>query len=154
MGGSLRYLSGFFIDRTGWVSLGPSSDDLFIFDGAALVVPAAGEPILLIEPGHMITSTAITSEVRGGGLTGGGEDGLTPRGVAKALNELGAAGRVGVVTWDRFPAPLYLGIREQMPHTVLERSTVVEKPRLVKTDYEVERLKRRGELAISDTKRS
>ena len=85
MGGSLRYLSGFFVDRTGWVSLGPSREDLFIFDGAALVVPTAGEPILLIEPGHMITSTAITGDVRGGGLTGGGEDGLTPKGVADAL---------------------------------------------------------------------
>ena len=146
MGGSLRYLSGFFVDRTGWVSLGPSREDLFIFDGAALVVPTAGEPILLIEPGHMITSTAITSDVRGGGLTGGGEDGLTPKGVADALNELGATGRVGVETWDRFPAPLYLGIREQMPHTVLERSTVVETARLVKTHYEVERLREAGRV--------
>ena len=125
---------------------GPSREELFIFDGAAVVVPGVGEPILLIEPGHMITSTAFTRDVRGGGLTGGGEDGLTPKGVADVLSEFGATGRVGIETWDRFPAPLYLGIQQEMPHTVLETSTVVETARLVKTKYEIARMTEAGRV--------
>ena len=44
-GGSLRYLSGYFVDRTGWVSMGPHREDLFIFDAAGVVIPASGDPV-------------------------------------------------------------------------------------------------------------
>jgi Xaa-Pro aminopeptidase len=146
-GGSLRYLTGYFIDRTGWVSLGPTRDDVFIFDGAGVVVPASGDPVLLIEPGHMITATPVTADVRGGGLTGGGEDGLTPDGIASVLSGSGATGRVGIETWDRFPAPLYLGLVERLPGTTIVPSTVVETVRLVKTPYEIELMTEAGKVA-------
>jgi Xaa-Pro aminopeptidase len=146
-GGSLRYLTGYFVDRTGWVSFGPTRDDVFIFDAAAVVVPVRGDPILLIEPGHMITATAVTADIRGGGLTGGGEDGLTPRGLGRALRDVGATGRVGIETWDRFPAPLYLGTTEQLPNVEFAPSTVVETVRLVKTPYEIELMTAAGQVA-------
>jgi Xaa-Pro aminopeptidase len=146
-GGSLRYLSGYFVDRTGWVSFGPTRDEVFVFDAAAVVVPASGDPILLIEPGHMITATPETDDVRGGGLTGGGDDGLTPGGVARVLRELGATGRVGIETWDRFPARLYLGMLDELPDTAFTPSTVVETVRLVKTAYEIELITEAGRVA-------
>jgi Xaa-Pro aminopeptidase len=146
-GGSLRYVTGYFVDRTGWVSFGPTRDDIFIFDAAGVVVPASGDPVLLIEPGHMITAIPQTDDVRGGGLTGGGTEGLTPAGVAGALNELGTTGRVGIETWDRFPAPLYLGLRDLLPQTTFAPSTVVETVRLVKTPYEIELMTEAGRVA-------
>lgn len=145
--GSLRYLSGYFVDRTGWVSFGPSRDDVFIFDAAAVLVPASGDPILLIEPGHMVSVVPETEDVRGGGLTGGGDDGLTPNGVAGALREVGATGRVGIETWDRFPARLFLGMRDLLPETAFVPSTVVETVRLVKTPYELELMQAAGRVA-------
>jgi Xaa-Pro aminopeptidase len=146
-GGSLRYLTGYFVDRTGWVSFGPTRDDVFVFDAAGVVVPASGDPILLIEPGHMITATPITDDVRGGGLTGGGTEGLTPGGVAGVLKELAATGKVGIETWHRFPAPLYLGMREQLPDTTFTESTVVETVRLVKTPFEIDLMTQAGAVA-------
>jgi Xaa-Pro aminopeptidase len=146
-GGSLRYLSGYFVDRTGWVSMGPNREDIFIFDAAGVVVPASGSPILLIEPGHMVTVIPETEDVRGGGLTGGGSDGLTPDGVASVLNELGATGKVGIETWDRFPAPLFLGMKERLPQTTFTMSTVVETVRLVKTPYEIDIMRQAGLVA-------
>ena len=146
-GGSLRYLSGYFVDRTGWVSMGPHREDLFIFDAAGVVIPASGDPVLLIEPGHMVTAIPVTEDVRGGGLTGGGSDGLTPAGVASVLRELGTTGKVGIETWDRFPAPLYLGMTELLPETTFAMSTVVETVRLVKTPYEIDIMRQAGEVA-------
>ena len=108
--GSLRYLSGFSVDRTGWVSFGPHRDEVFVFDGAGVVVGATGDPILLIEPGHMVDVDIPIADWRGGGLTPGGGGGLSGPGVAQALAELGPVRRVGVEPLDRIPAPLYLGI--------------------------------------------
>src|SRR5688500_6088723 len=51
--GSYRYLSGNFLDRCGWVSQGPARNDVTIFDGAAVVVPQTGDPVLLLEPVQM-----------------------------------------------------------------------------------------------------
>jgi Xaa-Pro aminopeptidase len=147
-GGSVRYLSDYYVDRTGWVSLGPTRDDSFVFDGAGVVVPASGHPVLLIEPGHMVSVVPAIPDYRGGGLTGGGATGLTPRGVAGVLRDFGATGRVGLETWHRFPAPLYVGLKEQLPDTDFAQSMVVETVRLIKSAYEIEILREAG--AVGD----
>jgi Xaa-Pro aminopeptidase len=143
--GSYRYLSGNFLDRCGWVSQGPSRSDVTIFDGAAVVVPRTDDPVLLLEPGQMFDQPQFLADVRGGGL-GGGTAGLTPRGVFDVLQELEARDRVGIETWDRFPAPLYLGLTELMPECEFVQSTVIEELRLTKSEYELELLQEAAEI--------
>jgi Xaa-Pro aminopeptidase len=143
--GSYRYLSGNFLDRCGWVSQGPTRGDVTIFDGAAVVVPRTGDPVLLLEQGQMLDQPQFLADVRGGGL-GGGTAGLTPRGVFEVLAELDASDRVGIETWDRFPAPLYLGLTELMPECEFTQSTVIEELRLSKTPYELDLLQRAAEV--------
>ena len=143
--GSYRYLSGNFLDRCGWVSQGPGRGDVTIFDGAAVVVPRTGDTMLLLEPGQMFDQTQFLTDVRGGGL-GGGTAGLTPRGVSEVLYELEARDRVGIETWDRFPAPLYLGLSELMPECEFVQSTVIEELRLTKSQYELELLQAAAEI--------
>ena len=43
--GNLRYLSGVFPDRAGWISLTHST--VFVFEGALVLLPLEGEPTLL-----------------------------------------------------------------------------------------------------------
>jgi len=143
--GSYRYLSGNFLDRCGWVSHGPGRNDVTIFDGAAVVVPRTGDPVLLLEPGQMFDQLQFLADVRGEGL-GGGRAGLTPRGVFDVLHELEARDRVGIETWDRFPAPLYLGLNELMPECEFTQSTVIEELRLTKSQYELELLQGAAEI--------
>ena len=143
--GSYRYLSGNFLDRCGWVSQGPSRSEVTIFDGAAVVVPRTGDPVLLLEPGQMFDQPQFLADVRGGGL-GGGTAGLTPRGVFDVLHELDARDRVGIETWDRFPAPLYIGLTELMPECEFAQSTVIEELRLTKSRYELELLQAAAEI--------
>lgn len=145
--GSLRYLSGYAVDRTGWVSFGASRDEVFVFDGAGVVVGASGDPILLIEPGHMVDVDIPITDWRGGGLTPGGGGGLSGAGVAQVLAELGPVQRVGIEPFDRIPAGLYLGIQDALTGVELVPSTVVEEQRLVKSAYEVEILRKCGEVA-------
>ena len=46
--GSLRYLSGYFPDRGGWLAVfGPERSDIHIFDGATLFLPLEGEPVVV-----------------------------------------------------------------------------------------------------------
>ena len=143
--GSYRYLSGNFLDRCGWVSQGPTRNDVTIFDGAAVLVPQAGDPVLLLEPGQMFDQLQFLADVRGGGL-GGGTAGLTPRGVFEVLSEFDARDRVGIETWDRFPAPLYLGLTELMPDCEFTQSTVIEELRLTKSPFELDLLQRAAEV--------
>jgi Xaa-Pro aminopeptidase len=143
--GSYRYLSGNYLDRCGWVSQGPTRSEMTIFDGAAVVVPQLGDPVILLEPGQMFDQPQFLADVRGGGL-GGDTAGLTPQGVFDVLNELDAHERVGIETWDRFPAPLYLGIAELMPGSEFTESTVIEQLRLIKSPYELELLQQAARI--------
>jgi Xaa-Pro aminopeptidase len=143
--GSYRYLSGNFLDRCGWVSHGPTRDEVTIFDGAAVLVPQSGDPVLLLEPGQMFDQPQYLSDVRGGGL-GAGTGGLTSKGVVDVLAEFDARDRVGIETWDRFPAPLYIGLHELMPDCEFTESTVIEELRLTKSQFELELLQRAAEI--------
>jgi hypothetical protein len=106
--GSLRYLSGYFTDRAGWISLGP--DDVYLFEGAVLVVPLEDEPVLLVDPGLTLCQVPCTKEVSVGSLTSSADVGLTPSNLARTLSRFVTGGEVGIETWERFPAPLYLGL--------------------------------------------
>jgi Xaa-Pro aminopeptidase len=93
----------------------------------------------------MFDQTQYLSDVRGGGL-GGGTAGLTPRGVIEVLAEFDASDRVGIETWDRFPAPLYVGLRELMPDCEFTESTLIEELRLTKSEFELDLLQRAAEI--------
>jgi len=134
--GSLRYLSGYFPDRAGWVSLGER--DVYVFEGAMLVLPASGEPVLLVDPGLTLCQVPCTARVSVGSLASSGEEGLTAANVVDALGPLGADDRVGIEMWERFPAALYLDVREGMPGVTFEPSTIVEELRLIKSPAEIE----------------
>ena len=134
--GSLRYLSGFFPDRAGWISVGPR--DVYLFEGTVLVVPADGDPILLVEPGLTLRQVPCIERVSVGSLTSGAEVGLTVPNLVRALTDRDVAGTVGIETWERFPAPLYLGLAEAMSGVEFVHSKLVEEMRLVKSPAEIE----------------
>jgi len=138
--GSLRYLTGFFPDRAGWISLG--RDEIFLFEGAALVLPIDHEPVLLVEPGLTLAQEPCISDVRVGSFTSSSSQGLTPRNLAGVLKDASVSGTVGIETWEKFPVPLWLELTRQFPGVRFEHSVIVEELRLVKSAYEIEILKR------------
>src|SRR5262245_31096803 len=62
--GSLRYLTDYFPDRAGWISL--SGTDTAIVEGAAAVLTARAETALLVDPGLMPTREICVERVIGG----------------------------------------------------------------------------------------
>lgn len=114
--GSLRYLTDYFPDRAGWVSF--DLDDVYLFDGAALVVTQNTEPVLMLERGLVLGKEICTTKVISGAWGAAKESGLTAKNVANLLHEAEATGIVGIETWERFPAPLYLDLVETLPNTL------------------------------------
>ena len=137
--GSLRYLTDYFPDRAGWTSLGPR--ETYLFEGAALVVPFAGEPVLLLDPGMMPGKEICVKNVQAGGFSVARGVGLSGKNIAGILKESKATGKVGIETWDRFPTPIYIALKELLPRTEVERSTVVEELRMIKSPLEIEMLR-------------
>jgi Xaa-Pro aminopeptidase len=152
--GSLRYLSGYYTDRAGWISLGP--EDIYLFEGALLVVPLEDDPVLLVDPGLTLCQVPCTKEVSVGSLTSSAEVGLSPANLARTLSRFIGTGEVGIETWERFPAPLFLGLSEAMPGVAFTQSTLVEEMRLIKSEAEIALLRsaaRAGDLgheAVAD----
>jgi Xaa-Pro aminopeptidase len=146
--GSLRYLSGYFPDRTGWISTGPNRSDVRIFGGGAVFIPRDGEAILLVEPGSMLDQESCLSRVlpAAQGLQGG-DEGLSVSTLTELIDGVSADAVVGIETWDRFPAPLYLGMEEALPKARFVVSVIVEELRLVKSDWEMGLVRRAGEVA-------
>lgn len=133
--GSLRYLTGIFPDRGGWISLTPNT--LCVFEGALVLVPLEGDPTLLLEPGLTIAQEPFIADVRAGSLKSSPDQGLTPRSLVAVIREKVRSGVVGVETWDRFPTGLYAAMSEQLQEFKLAPSTVMEELRLVKSEYEI-----------------
>jgi Xaa-Pro aminopeptidase len=134
--GSLRYLTDYFPDRAGWVSF--SLEDIYLFDGAALVLTKSSEPALLLERGLVLGKDVCTRKVLSGAWGAAKESGLTARNVANLLNEAGGVRTVGIETWERFPAPLYLELVETLPEIQFKQSRIVEEMRMVKSTLELE----------------
>src|SRR5205807_895236 len=100
--GSLRYLTDYFPDRAGWVSL--SATETYLFEGAAFVLSSGGEGVLLCDPGLTPSKEVIAGTVVTGGFAASKEVGLSASYVRRLLTEWNAR-NVGIETWDRFPAP-------------------------------------------------
>lgn len=133
--GNLRYLSGYFPDRAGWVAV--SGERTYVFEGAVIAVPARGKPTLLVDPGLTLCQVPCIENVSVGSLASTGADGLNPDRLAAVIAETTTVGRVGIETWDRFPAPLYLALAEALPRVRFEGSTLVEEMRMVKSPVEL-----------------
>lgn len=133
--GSLRYLTGVFPDRAGWIS--PTADVRYIFEGGLILVPAEGEPTLLLEPGLTLAQEPYVDDVRAGGLGSSPDDGLTPATLVGLLKEKVPSGVVGIEAWYRFPTGLYAALKEQPPGLTLAPASIVEELRLVKSEYEI-----------------
>lgn len=146
--GSLRYLSGYWPDRGGWLASGPRRSDIKIFDAATLVVPLSGEPVLVLDKGQLLDREACTKNAT---MSGFGELSGLPseaRTIARVLVDSGDTDRVGIETWDKFPAPLYLELRDALPRTEFIPSTVVEELTIAKSSWEINIFRQAG--AIGD----
>jgi Xaa-Pro aminopeptidase len=137
--GSVRYLSGYWPDRGGWLAVGPQRSDIRIFDGATLVVPQAGEAVLVFDKGQLLDREACTKRTTTSGFGGElAEDPPVARAIASILTDAGAAERVGIETWDKFPAPMYLELKDALPAAEIVPSTVVEELALIKSPWEID----------------
>src|SRR5271157_2835870 len=86
--GSLRYLTDYFPDRCGWISL--SGKETYLFDGAALLLPRTGEPVLLLDAGMVLGKEVITHRVISGSFGGGKDSGLSAKLIGQLLSESGS----------------------------------------------------------------
>jgi Xaa-Pro aminopeptidase len=145
--GSLRYLTDYFPDRAGWISL--SGTDTAIVEGAAAVLTMKGEPALLVDPGLMPTREICIDRVIGGdGFAAKLGDGLSLHNLKSIISEAGSnIRRVGIETYDKFPAPLLLGLMKDFPKTEFVRSTIVEELRLVKSPFDIDMMRRAARIA-------
>ena len=146
LSGSLRYLTDYFPDRAGWISLSPT--ETAIVDGAAVFITREEPPALLVDPGLMPTREVCVSRVVAGeGFSAKKGDGLSVENLERLILDAGGARRVGVETFDKFPAPLYVGLREAFPEMEIARSTIVEELRMVKSAFDLEMMRRAGRVA-------
>jgi Xaa-Pro aminopeptidase len=134
--GSIRYLTDYFPDRAGWISLSPSETS--IVEGAAALVSSKSGTVLLVDPGLMPTRDIHVERIMGGaGFSARKGDGLSAQNIVKLLKDEGNVRRIGIETFDKFPAPLFLEMRDALPGVEFVRSTVVEELRLVKSPYDL-----------------
>jgi Xaa-Pro aminopeptidase len=143
--GSLRYLTDYFPDRAGWISLGP--DKTYLFEGSALVIPADGEPVLMMEPGLLPGKEIHSKKLNAGGFSIKEGEGLTGQNIVQLLKNGKQPKRIGIESYDRFPLPIYLGIKNELPDVEVARSTIVEEMRMVKSPLELEIMKEAAAVA-------
>jgi len=148
--GALRYMTGYFPDRGGWIALGADRDRIHIFDAATLVLPAVGEPVLALDPGQLLDRPSCIQRTTTSGF--GESSAAAPtldQALAAIIRDTGGASRgamIGVETWEKFPAPLYLKLKDLLPGVQLSRSTIVEDLMLIKSEWELVRFRRAGEI--------
>ena len=146
--GSLRYLTNYFPDRAGWISLG--SKHTYLFEGASLILPLEGDPVLLLDPGLIPTIDTTTRRVLAGSLSTRKGCGLSAESVVRILkkSKIDSKANVGIETWDRFPAPLYIRIAKMFSRVKFTKSTVVEEQRMIKSPLEITLFREAG--AVGD----
>jgi Xaa-Pro aminopeptidase len=138
--GSLRYLSGVFPDRAGWIS--PTADIRFVFEGGLVLLPIHGEPTLLLEPGLTLAQEPCIADVRAGGLGSTPDQGLTPQTLVNLIRDKVPRGVIGIEALYRFPTGLYVALVDQLSDMKVAPSTVIEDLRLIKSAYEIEILRK------------
>jgi Xaa-Pro aminopeptidase len=144
--GSLRYLTDYFPDRAGWISL--SAKDTAIVEGAAAVVTQKQGPVLLVDPGLMPTrEICVDRVIYGEGFAAKLGDGLSVKNLVTVLPDAGTVRRIGIETYDKFPGPLLLGLMEKFPKVEFVRSTIVEELRLVKSEFDLDMTRRAARIA-------
>jgi Xaa-Pro aminopeptidase len=145
--GSLRYLSGYWPDRGGWLATGPHRSDIKIFDGATLLIARGAEPLLVLDKGQLLDRDTWIETTTVSGF--GGELATSPseaQAIVNVLKEAKAHGHVGIETWDKFPAPFYLELQAALPDTRFSPSTLVEQAALVKSSWEIDIFRRAGQI--------
>ena len=146
LSGSLRYLTDYFPDRAGWISL--TRTETAIVDGGAVFITQKDEPALMVDPGLMPTrEVCVQRIVAGEGFSAKKGDGLSVENLEMLILDAGNVRRVGIETFDKFPAPLYVGMRETFPNLEIVRSTIVEELRMVKSDFDLEMMRKAGQVA-------
>jgi Xaa-Pro aminopeptidase len=144
--GSLRYLTDYFPDRAGWISL--SANETALVEGAAAVLTDKGETALLVDPGLMPTREICVDRVVGGdGFAAKLGDGLSVKNLVSIISEAGSVKRVGIETYDKFPAPLLLGLMKEFPDVEFVRSTIVEELRFIKSAFDRDMMRRAARVA-------
>ena len=146
LSGSLRYLTDYFPDRAGWISLTPT--ETAIVDGGAAFITRGDPPALMVDPGLMPTRDVCVSRiVAGEGFSAKKGDGLSVENIERLILDAGDVRRVGIETYDKFPAPLYVGMREKFPDLEIVRSTIVEELRMVKSGFDLEMMRKAARVA-------
>jgi len=134
--GSLRYLTDYFPDRAGWISLGP--DKTYLFEGAAFVIPLQGEPVLMLDPGLLPGKEIHSKKMNAGGFSISEGAGLSGKNIIQLLSNGKNPVKIGIESYDRFPLPLYLQLKDEIPNLEIARSTIVEEMRMIKSPLEIE----------------
>lgn len=143
--GSLRYLTDYFPDRAGWISIGPHTT--YLFEGGALVLTPDGEPTLMLDPGLMPSKEICVDKVSAGGFSVSEGVGLSGKNIANMVFEsTKSPKKVGLESYDRFPLPIYLELKNELPGVEFERSTIVEELRMVKSPFEIEIIKKAASI--------
>ena len=144
--GSVRYLTDYFPDRAGWISLTPH--ETWIVEGAGVLVSLKHEPALLVDPGLMPTRDVQIKRIVGGdGFSARKGDGLSIENLRKLIGAESGVRRVGMETFDKFPAPLFMEMKASFPDIEFVRSTVVEDLRLIKSPYDLAKVKEAAKSA-------
>ncbi len=143
--GSLRYLTDYFPDRAGWISLGPH--ETYLFEGAAFVLPLKGEQARLLDPGLMPAREICVKNVVAGEFSIEKGDGLSGKNIVEVAGGADKVKKIGLETYDRFPVPIYLELKELLPTAEFERSTIVEQLRMIKSAFEVEVIRKAAAVA-------
>jgi Xaa-Pro aminopeptidase len=139
--GSIRYLTDYFPDRTGWVSLSASVTE--IMDGAAVMIAQKGPSVLLLDAGLMPNRELCVGRViSGAGFTAKENDGLSLVNLKSVIGDIAAVKTVAIETYDKFPGPLLLGLKEAFPKISFVRSRIVEELRMIKSPFDIEMMRR------------
>jgi Xaa-Pro aminopeptidase len=149
LNGSVRYLTDYYPDRTGWISLSPKVSD--IMDGAAALLTQSGSVTLFVDAGlHASRDVCVDKIVSGDGFVAKTGDGLSTKNLKAYLDGVGNIKTVGIETFSKFPAPLFLDLKAAFPSVSFVHSTVVEELRLIKSPFDVGMLRQAamiGDLA-------
>lgn len=136
--GNLAYLTNHFPPF-------PTTADLDDWQGMGhgfLVLPATGDPILIVDGRAYREELVVVEDVR--------LDTNLPRAVAGAIREKGlAGGTIGLVGDDILPLSMYRSLTERLSDVQwMPASDIVENQRLIKSPAEQELLRQAAEVAV------